>query len=78
MEWIDAAGGGGWKPLDDVLEEAVVDPCRSVGYLLRDDDDAIVLAQSRTERERDPQMFNDWLVIPRENVERVTELGSGE
>jgi hypothetical protein len=76
VEWWDAAGGGGWKPLEEIRREAQVDPCRSVGYVVRDDEDALVICQSVTERDVEgaEQFANDWVAIPRESVERVTRL----
>lgn len=42
VDWVDANTTHGWH--EDA--EAPITMCRSIGYVIRDDDDAIVLAES--------------------------------
>lgn len=48
VEWEDAVNFGNWADLFDAIEfdpaNAVDFHCRSVGYLIRDDDECVVLA----------------------------------
>lgn len=45
VEWVDAAHTDGWVDPDD-LDDFGVSLCQCVGFVLRDTDDELLLAQS--------------------------------
>jgi hypothetical protein len=71
VEWVDSTHVHGWRPLDEAREddEASDMLCRSVGYLLRDEPDFLVLVQSAAVTHVDAR-----LQIPRVSIRQVHEL----
>lgn len=72
VEWRDATLLGGWHD-KDTIKEWVADPVPivvTVGLMLRDDDECIVLAGSEN-----PDEFGDLNKIPKGMVTRVDILG---
>lgn len=51
VEWLDSMTDGGWISKDDAIARATKDAMlhRSVGYLIHETDDMILLAGSRDE-----------------------------
>ena len=68
IDWIDAKQGGDWAVQDDV-DKMKPEPSKSVGFLVRDDDEAVVVAQTQN-----TDHLGDCLIIPRGMVRRVTVL----
>lgn len=46
VEWVDAKGSIGWEDLPDVIKEDSIDYCKSLGFLIHEDADQIILANS--------------------------------
>ena len=55
-------------------QDAKALPTHSLGWLLRDDDDGVLIAQSTT----DEKQFYDCLFIPRGMVNGMVELAVGD
>lgn len=70
VEWIDAHGGGryGWRPLEGMTERPA--PCRSVGYLLRETGEEIVVVPHL----QDTDMGDGEIIIPGRWVKRIVDL----
>lgn len=70
VEWIDSFGSHAWIPRIDAMETKP-SKCYSVGYLLKEDENYIVLSQSY-----DPQVENvgNVLSIPVKVVISMTQL----
>jgi hypothetical protein len=45
VEWTDASSGPGWQRIDEIQQQRPL-RCRSVGWLVHEDKDHIVLAAS--------------------------------
>ena len=50
VRWVDAAHKGGWLDPEYELEDFGVSECRIVGFVVREDDREILLAQSVDDR----------------------------
>ena len=76
VEWIDSASWSSWRDVEWYVERAKKSEMlhRSCGYVLADNDDAIMLALSLTdeEDERD-RMATEVMLIPRVAVIKVTD-----
>lgn len=76
VEWIDSSATHGWH---NDSQHPRLSPCRSVGFVLRDDDEQILLAESLDETDPDPTTtiarFGCVTVIPRCAVKKVRDLG---
>lgn len=75
VEWQDAAGGvlSGWRSLSDIKKKARAEPAKSVGWLITDNDDVIVVC---------PHLVGDGepdgdgeITIPKSWVSKITEIG---
>jgi hypothetical protein len=67
VEWVDSHGMEGWHPTDDAV--ALLDKlrCRSVGYLVADDERGVVIALG----EGSEQLLSS-MAIPRQAIVKVT------
>lgn len=76
VEWLDSVSEGRWHPKDDAIREATRDVMlhRSVGYLVHETDELILLAGSRGE---DGANVADTMQIPRVAVLQVRKLRAG-
>lgn len=66
VDWLDAKQGGDWAEQSDI-DKMAPEPSKSVGFLVRDDDIAVVVAQTKNTGH-----LGDCLIIPRGMVRRVT------
>lgn len=76
IEWVDShVAVGGWKLLDDFDRNAKAPFCRSVGWVVRDDDEIIVVVPHFIEEQGDVarQGCGD-MTIPKCSVVRVIDL----
>ena len=73
IEWVDSVSEGRWNDKDEALRIATLEAMlhRSVGYLLREDDDMVLIAGSRSENE-----YNvcDTMQIPKVAVLSMRDL----
>ena len=74
VEWLDASGGikSGWRPTTDIRKGGKPAPAVSVGFLLTDDENAMIVC---------PHLVGENLedgdgevVIPKSWVVKVTDL----
>ena len=61
VRWVDTAGRSGWESWTDGTQEGV-EEATSVGYLVAEHEDRVVLAQSITDNQ---ERMADTLAIPR-------------
>ena len=79
VEWLDSQSWSGWHPHAQVVHEHSDESdkmCRSVGYLIVDDEHGVTLAQSQTGPRADdgkhPRSWGDTIFVPRSQVKRMT------
>lgn len=68
MSWRDAKSDGSWFS-EDEMNEFDVAQCETVGWLVRDDVDVVVLADSR-----EGDNFGGLTAIPRSWIVKLDEL----
>ena len=73
VEWLDSVSEGRWQPREDVGREATREAMlhRSVGYLVSDTEDFVLLAGSRKE---DGSWVADTMQIPKVAVLATHDL----
>jgi hypothetical protein len=74
IEWVDSVSDGSWCDYDHALAQAAssdVMDCTSIGLLLSDSDNYILLATSYM---RDGDLVQGRLQIPREAIREIREL----
>ena len=73
VEWIDSMSADEWHPMSLAIDRATVEGMthRSIGYLLADDDDMILLAQSVSVNE---EMVAATLQIPKFAIINTWEI----
>jgi hypothetical protein len=71
VEWRDSQGEPSWAEREDAIRKANVTGCRSVGWVLVDDDDKLVIAACL---DVPSDRVGDVTAIPRENIEDVHDL----
>jgi hypothetical protein len=69
VEWVDSQGYPGWHDEKEFMNWNDSLTCHSVGYLLRDEADKIVLVMSRSS-----VALDNGLVIPRVAIVKITPL----
>ena len=74
VEWVDHCGRGGWAKPESYRQETC-DPCRSVGYLLREDEHEIVLIQSMAHSTGN---VNDSIIIDKRTVSSRRVIGKSK
>jgi len=75
VTWHDAAVFHGWKPIDH-LTKVKTDKVESVGFLLQDNDEFIVLVMGLSENEDEEVVLGtETLAIPRQWLMKVEKLG---
>lgn len=47
VDWIDSCSQNGWHPTDEALEKHGIGDCVSVGFVVKETDTEIFLAQSK-------------------------------
>ena len=75
VEWRDSANMGRWRPLSDVKDEPAYLDCVSVGFLLREGDDGVLLAGTHdTQKDPGDTNVNAPHVIPKGAVTSIKRL----
>jgi len=78
VTWNDAAVFHGWKPIED-LTKVVTDKIQSVGFLIQENEDFIVLAMGLSENENEKVVLGtEALAIPCPWLIKVEKLGLAE
>ena len=71
--WRDATYLGGWKSLEEIKEEANSgEECSTMGYLIEDGSERLVIAQTTGRDVLDHLRGNIW-ILPRSMVTRIVE-----
>ena len=73
VEWIDSVSSGRWGTREEYIEKAAVPLCWSVGYVLVNDKERIVLLQSCS----DNGDVADSISIPKKAVRRLRYVHGG-
>ena len=75
VDWVDACSNRGWVD-KDTLQTSTLLPCRSVGWLLKEDKECIVLVAhtSDTTEDGDFRQGNGDITIPKSTVKRIIKI----
>jgi hypothetical protein len=71
VTWVDIAAYGSWLKREDAKKTLPV-PMKSIGYVLSDEPDLVRIAMT-SEMDGDGKV-TEVMVIPRQNVVKVTKL----
>ena len=71
VHWTDSAARYGWEDFDDNHEALRLVACRTVGYIVRDDEDMLSLAQSLGDSN---DTVNGAMTIPRAVIQKIVFL----
>lgn len=75
VHWLDAEADGAWTPIRDVLADYDPPPTvRSVGYVLADNEQGLIIAGDVGTKLEDDQHVNRPMVIPKACVQKVRRL----
>lgn len=74
VEWTDSYTITGWQMLQDVIEIPIGGECRTVGYLLHETDDFMIIALSVDIQEGMVLKAGEVMFIPKVVVKTVTKL----
>jgi len=72
--WEDSEQGADWGKLEDILTDQGSLSCRSVGYVVADKEDRIILASSITADETYEEHVSHYIIIPKSCIKSVKEL----
>lgn len=72
--WQDSEHSADWGKLSDVLEEQGTLECRSVGFLIADKEDRIILATSLSADEEYEDFVSSYITIPKLSILWTKEL----
>jgi len=78
VTWIDSSGGARWETLQAIRESAIP-TITSVGYVLADEPDRVLLVQSldlHDGREHEEQNGDNYVLIPRPAITGIETLRS--
>ena len=64
VEWLDSTGLSRWNSLEEA-SKLVPDPCRTVGFVLKETATEVIIIQSFTERLGNEQSADNCICIPR-------------
>lgn len=78
VDWVDSHSDGGWKPLSEIKKDALLKDrlnCQSVGYLILETKDFVLLAMSLTiPMPKEEQNFTETMQIPKCSIGSIKEL----
>jgi hypothetical protein len=78
IHWLDSLGSSGWAKMEEKVEEAVPSAMhhRSLGWVLREDEDGVLIAASMSLSESGPWKDNvaDCTMIPRPSIVEMVEI----
>lgn len=73
VEWLDSSSNHRWGEVEEYIELSGPSLCRSIGYVLVNDERRVVLAQSHSAF----QHVADTIAIPREVVRKFRWIRDG-
>lgn len=65
VEWIDANSSVGWQGKDEIEKDAKVSRCYSIGYVIKETKEEIVIATTVSDDEA-----NCWIAIPKDWIRK--------
>lgn len=65
VSWVDSEHNSDWSPLEAILEDQGSLECLSLGYLIADKEDRIILATSLTAAEDYEPLVSAYITIPK-------------
>lgn len=74
VEWVDSAGTPGWCSKEEIDHSKNIMPIRSVGFLVHDTKDALVLALNHSHGERIGRPFGELMTIPKIAITKRTRI----
>ena len=79
VEWVDSHSGRGWENLDNLKANCDLLYCRSVGWLVAKNRDAVTLVSNLSGESNDNVIVNGngYMTIPARAVRKVTVLRKG-
>ena len=79
VEWVDSHTGRGWEPFEKFNESATPLYCRSVGWLVVDNEECkVIVPHIGGERDGDPMLQGCGdMTIPTVAVKKITVLRKG-
>ena len=72
IEWVDSLDvSDGWETIEHYIEEGAMIICTSVGYLIHEDEDIMILAMSH-----DPsnEHVGHGMTIPKVSIKKIFDL----
>ena len=72
VEWIDSQSRGRWRDIEEAAKD-YAGKCCTVGLVIRDDGDSLVLAQTWSD---DLTCVCDTMSIPRKSILRRKNIGT--
>lgn len=72
--WLDSEQNAEWAKLEDVLADQGSLECKSVGYLVADKEDRVVLASSISADETYEEQVSHYITIPKASIQSIKEL----
>jgi hypothetical protein len=71
VQWVDSMRTGGWRSRNEAVEDFERDDlaCESVGFLLAENDERVMICRDRSAR-----LVDDTMIIPRVAIRSVKEL----
>ena len=74
IEWVDSHSGNGWRPLDELADAARPVMCRSVGWLVAEQNGTVVLVPHISGDETVRRYGTGDIAIPTKAIVKRTVL----
>lgn len=74
VEWIDSCCTNGWLQQHDIEAAGAVMTCQSLGFLVKETKDAIVLALNRSTSENTARPYGELVTIPKVAILKRTQV----
>lgn len=72
--WEDSEQAAAWEKLEDVLNDQGSLACKSVGYLIADKDDRVILASSMSSDDEYEESVSHYITIPKSSILQMKDL----
>jgi hypothetical protein len=73
VEWVDSSRGDGWATIDSI--DPVAHAVRSVGWVVLENDDVIVVAPHHSDESRDAEsQISGHMKIPKRCATRIADI----
>lgn len=71
--WVDSEHNAEWEKLEDVLDDQASLECKSIGYLVADKEDRVILASTVFDDPEREEHISYYITIPRASIVSVRE-----